>query len=108
MQRTPMFWTTCVFGANHNQCLEEDIGNKDYKIHWNQTWDGKVDHVFVDFWLLNSEAKLHIRLEQYGFPPTFLLSLSKNQMKTDYAKDIGDMDCKDLKNGEIHTLKFLT
>ena len=31
----------------------------------------KVDHGFVNFWLWDSEARLHTRLEQYGFPPTF-------------------------------------
>ena len=28
----------------------------------------KVDHLLVNFWLLNSAARLHTRFEQYGFP----------------------------------------
>ena len=59
-------------------------------------WHKKVDHVFVNFWLLNSQARLHTRLKQYGFPLTlfevkFAQNLNENRF---YAKDIGDIECK--------------
>ena len=36
-------------------------------------WTFKKVYVFENFWLVNSEARLHTtcRLEQYGFLPTF-------------------------------------
>ena len=55
----------------------------------------------MNFWLLNSEARLHTRLEQYGFSPTifevkFAQNSNENRLgfETDYAKEIGDMESK--------------
>ena len=67
-------WFTCVhkyFWSKPYPNVWRKILEKRIKSHRNQTWREKVDYVFVNFWLLNTEARLHTRLEQYGFPVTF-------------------------------------
>ena len=63
---------------------------------------------WVKFWLLNSKARLHSRLEQHDLPPTFFddkRAQKLNEKRLRKRHQIRDMECKLEKNSKIHTLK---